>query len=74
MDDPSVDGIPPHLLPYESELGPSVTLEDLIEFVFNMQKRPTIPNHWKWLPQVFCASYAAMWFLCRLDNIRKLHL
>lgn len=51
---PSAGGIvPPRLLPYESELGSSVTLEVLIQFVFHMQKRPTIPKHWEWLPQVF---------------------
>ncbi|KAK2861904.1 hypothetical protein Q5P01_001437 [Channa striata] len=42
---------PPHLLPYESELGAGAVLDDLIQFVLQMQKRPSIPEHWQWLPQ-----------------------
>ncbi|XP_040891042.1 anti-Muellerian hormone type-2 receptor-like [Toxotes jaculatrix] len=42
--------VPQHLLPYEAELG-NVTLESLITYVFNMDKRPSIPKHWKLLPQ-----------------------
>ena len=51
---PSVGGVvPQHLLPYESELGANVTLESLILYVFRMDKRPSIPQHWRLLPQVF---------------------
>ncbi|XP_071349678.1 bone morphogenetic protein receptor type-2-like isoform X2 [Trachinotus anak] len=42
---------PQHLLPYESELGGNVTLESLITYVSNMDKRPSIPKHWGLLPQ-----------------------
>ncbi|XP_034725694.1 anti-Muellerian hormone type-2 receptor-like [Etheostoma cragini] len=42
---------PQHLLPYESELGDNVTLESLIQHVFHMDKRPSIPKHWELLPQ-----------------------
>ncbi|XP_028443900.1 anti-Muellerian hormone type-2 receptor-like isoform X3 [Perca flavescens] len=42
---------PQHLLPYESELGANVTLESLVQHVFHMDKRPSIPNHWGTLPQ-----------------------
>lgn len=51
---PSVGGnVPQHLLPYESELGLNVTQESLILHVFHMDKRPSIPQHWGLLPQVF---------------------
>ncbi|KAM9361310.1 bone morphogenetic protein receptor type-2-like [Symphorus nematophorus] len=43
--------VPQHLLPYESELGANVTLESLILYVFRMDKRPSIPQHWRLLPQ-----------------------
>ncbi|XP_041815598.1 anti-Muellerian hormone type-2 receptor-like [Chelmon rostratus] len=42
---------PPHLLPYESELGASVTQESLILYVCHMDERPSIPPHWEMLPQ-----------------------
>ncbi|XP_039653578.1 anti-Muellerian hormone type-2 receptor-like isoform X2 [Perca fluviatilis] len=42
---------PQHLLPYESELGANVTLESLVQHVFHMDKRPSIPKHWETLPQ-----------------------
>ncbi|XP_018534460.1 LOW QUALITY PROTEIN: anti-Muellerian hormone type-2 receptor [Lates calcarifer] len=42
---------PQHLLPYESELGADVSLESLIVFVSEMDKRPSIPKHWELLPQ-----------------------
>uniref|UniRef100_A0A8C9Y2T1 receptor protein serine/threonine kinase n=1 Tax=Sander lucioperca TaxID=283035 RepID=A0A8C9Y2T1_SANLU len=42
---------PKHILPYESELGANVTLESLVQHVFHMDKRPSIPNHWETLPQ-----------------------
>lgn len=51
---PSAGSIAPqHLLPYESELGADVSLESLIVFVSEMDKRPSIPKHWELLPQVF---------------------
>lgn len=40
------------MLPYESELGASVTKESLILYVCHMEKRPEIPQHWELLPQV----------------------
>ncbi|XP_040926817.1 anti-Muellerian hormone type-2 receptor-like isoform X2 [Betta splendens] len=43
--------VAPHLLPYEHELGPIVTIESLIWFVDGMQRRPTIPKEWAQLPQ-----------------------
>uniref|UniRef100_A0A8D3D210 receptor protein serine/threonine kinase n=1 Tax=Scophthalmus maximus TaxID=52904 RepID=A0A8D3D210_SCOMX len=46
------DGVVPlHLLPYESELGDSVTLKSLVMYVFDMDKRPSVPKHWERLPQ-----------------------
>ncbi|KAK1901011.1 Bone morphogenetic protein receptor type-2 [Dissostichus eleginoides] len=44
---------PQHLLPYELELGADVTLESLIQYVFHMEKRPSIPQDWGLLPQGF---------------------
>ncbi|XP_026202805.1 anti-Muellerian hormone type-2 receptor-like [Anabas testudineus] len=75
--------VPPHVLPYESELGPSLTLEDLIQFVFHMQKRPTIPKYWEWLPQGSalhelmtdcwdCDPDARLTVLCVLDRLASL--
>ncbi|XP_074499039.1 bone morphogenetic protein receptor type-2-like isoform X5 [Sebastes fasciatus] len=42
---------PQHLLPYESELGANVTRDSLVQYVFHMDKRPSIPKHWELLPQ-----------------------
>ncbi|KAK5872223.1 hypothetical protein PBY51_012943 [Eleginops maclovinus] len=42
---------PQHQLPYELELGANGTLESLIQYVFHMDKRPSIPEHWERLPQ-----------------------
>lgn len=54
---PSAGGVAPqHLLPYELELGADVTLESLIQYVFHMEKRPSIPKDWALLPQVFSHS------------------
>ncbi|XP_033994610.1 anti-Muellerian hormone type-2 receptor-like [Trematomus bernacchii] len=44
---------PQHLLPYELELRADVTLESLIQYVFHMEKRPSIPKDWGLLPQGF---------------------
>lgn len=44
--------VPKRLLPYESELGASVTKESLVLYVCHMEKRPVIPQHWQLLPQV----------------------
>ncbi|XP_059184454.1 anti-Muellerian hormone type-2 receptor-like [Centropristis striata] len=44
---------PQHLLPYESELGANVTLESLVQFVFHLDMRPSVPKHWELLPQGF---------------------
>ncbi|XP_041634753.1 bone morphogenetic protein receptor type-2-like isoform X2 [Cheilinus undulatus] len=43
--------VPQRLLPYQSELGVKVTLENLIVHVCYMDQRPSIPKHWKLLPQ-----------------------
>nr|XP_046239215.1 anti-Muellerian hormone type-2 receptor-like isoform X2 [Scatophagus argus] len=43
--------VPQHQLPYKSELGANVTKERLILYVCHMDKRPSIPQHWKLLPQ-----------------------
>ncbi|XP_054473773.1 anti-Muellerian hormone type-2 receptor-like isoform X1 [Anoplopoma fimbria] len=42
---------PQHLLPYESELGANATRDSLIQYVFHLDKRPSIPKHWELLPQ-----------------------
>uniref|UniRef100_A0A8C2XC68 receptor protein serine/threonine kinase n=1 Tax=Cyclopterus lumpus TaxID=8103 RepID=A0A8C2XC68_CYCLU len=42
---------PQHLLPYESELGANATRDSLIQYVFQLEKRPAIPKHWELLPQ-----------------------
>ncbi|XP_030230853.1 anti-Muellerian hormone type-2 receptor-like isoform X3 [Gadus morhua] len=36
-----------HTLPYETELGSSVTLERLLLYVSQMNKRPSIPKRWE---------------------------
>uniref|UniRef100_A0A8C6S278 receptor protein serine/threonine kinase n=1 Tax=Neogobius melanostomus TaxID=47308 RepID=A0A8C6S278_9GOBI len=36
--------VPPHLLPYEQELRPSVTLEGLLQLVLFSEQRPAIPK------------------------------
>uniref|UniRef100_A0A3B5QA19 receptor protein serine/threonine kinase n=1 Tax=Xiphophorus maculatus TaxID=8083 RepID=A0A3B5QA19_XIPMA len=43
--------VPEHLLPYELELDADVTLERLILFVSEMDRRPSIPGNWEMLPQ-----------------------
>lgn len=51
---PSAGGIvPQRLLPYESEMGDSVTLESLTQYVSQLGMRPSIPKHWELLPQVW---------------------
>ncbi|XP_061591995.1 bone morphogenetic protein receptor type-2-like [Cololabis saira] len=42
---------PQHLLPYELELEANVTLERLIFYVSEMDKRPSIPESWERRPQ-----------------------
>lgn len=44
--------VPQHLLPYEAELGATVTVESLIRHVCHMEKRPFIPQDWELLSQV----------------------
>ncbi|KAM6924806.1 bone morphogenetic protein receptor type-2-like isoform 2-T2 [Xenentodon cancila] len=43
--------VPQYLLPYELELEANVTLERLIFYVSEMDKRPAIPESWERLPQ-----------------------
>ncbi|XP_072223220.1 bone morphogenetic protein receptor type-2-like [Leuresthes tenuis] len=43
--------VPQHLLPYELELDANVTRETLMLYVYEMDKRPFIPEHWDLLPQ-----------------------
>ncbi|XP_077430541.1 anti-Muellerian hormone type-2 receptor-like isoform X2 [Vanacampus margaritifer] len=43
--------VPQHLLPYERELGGSMTRESLTIHVTLMEKRPSIPEHWQQLRQ-----------------------
>ncbi|CAL8340128.1 unnamed protein product [Merluccius merluccius] len=43
--------VPEHCLPYETELGSSVTLDQLLVHVSQMSKRPSIPKHWEWETQ-----------------------
>ncbi|XP_026868297.2 anti-Muellerian hormone type-2 receptor isoform X2 [Electrophorus electricus] len=38
--------VPVHVLPYEAELGPSPSLEDLLSLVSEQRVRPTIPLYW----------------------------
>ncbi|XP_029951087.1 anti-Muellerian hormone type-2 receptor-like [Salarias fasciatus] len=46
------DGVAPgHLLPYELELGATVSLETLVQHVSYMDRRPSVPEHWALLPQ-----------------------
>ncbi|XP_037540395.1 anti-Muellerian hormone type-2 receptor-like [Nematolebias whitei] len=45
--------VPQRLLPYELELEASVTLERLLLYVSEMDKRPSIPDYWGVLPQGF---------------------
>ncbi|XP_017270513.1 bone morphogenetic protein receptor type-2 isoform X2 [Kryptolebias marmoratus] len=42
---------PQHLLPYELELEANVTVERLLLYVSEMDKRPSIPDYWGALPQ-----------------------
>uniref|UniRef100_A0A672I7U3 receptor protein serine/threonine kinase n=1 Tax=Salarias fasciatus TaxID=181472 RepID=A0A672I7U3_SALFA len=47
-----LDGVAPgHLLPYELELGATVSLETLVQHVSYMDRRPSVPEHWALLPQ-----------------------
>ncbi|XP_041946814.1 anti-Muellerian hormone type-2 receptor-like isoform X2 [Alosa sapidissima] len=43
--------VPEHHLPYEAELGPRPTLEQLFVFVFENRGRPAIPSTWSKVPQ-----------------------
>lgn len=45
------DTPPPHLLPYEYELGSKITLESLVQLVFYRDQRPSIPEAWNSHPQ-----------------------
>lgn len=61
--------VPQRLLPYELELGASVTLERLVLYVSEMDKRPSIPDYWGVLPQVCIRGFAfAHTQLCRLGS------
>lgn len=53
---------PQHQLPYESELGASVSTESLILHVCYMDMRPSIPRHWEVLSQVF-PNILLMWIM-----------
>ena len=48
--------VPQHLLPYELELDANVTRETLMLYVYEMDRRPFIPEHWDLLPQVFAVA------------------
>lgn len=71
---PSAGGIvPQRLLPYERELEANVTLERLVLYVSEMDKRPSIPDYWGVLPQVFIRGFAFVHTqLCKLDSHSKL--
>ncbi|XP_056157594.1 anti-Muellerian hormone type-2 receptor-like [Lampris incognitus] len=43
--------VPRHCLPYETELGENISMESLILYVSNMDKRPSMPKHWDQKPQ-----------------------
>ncbi|KAM4738330.1 bone morphogenetic protein receptor type-2-like [Anableps anableps] len=43
--------VPEHLLPYELELEANLTMERLILYVSEMDRRPSIPENWEELPQ-----------------------
>ncbi|XP_072562272.1 anti-Muellerian hormone type-2 receptor-like [Paramormyrops kingsleyae] len=47
--------VPEHQLPYEAELGPSPSLDDLILFVSQRRERPTLPIPWRQFTQAFSA-------------------
>ncbi|XP_053723122.1 anti-Muellerian hormone type-2 receptor-like [Synchiropus splendidus] len=38
--------VPVHVVPYESELGPNMTVEQLTWHVLHQEQRPSIPQHW----------------------------
>ncbi|XP_047227245.1 bone morphogenetic protein receptor type-2-like isoform X1 [Girardinichthys multiradiatus] len=43
--------VPQHFLPYQLELEANVTMERLILYVSEMDRRPSIPENWDMLPQ-----------------------
>ncbi|XP_069042351.1 bone morphogenetic protein receptor type-2 [Lepisosteus oculatus] len=47
--------VPEYRLPYEAELGPSPTLEDFRQLVYEKRERPFVPQLWKRSTQ-FCFS------------------
>ncbi|XP_072308404.1 anti-Muellerian hormone type-2 receptor-like [Eucyclogobius newberryi] len=49
--DLSGERVPPHLLPYEYELGANVALEMLLHHVCYLNERPKIPQVWNQHPQ-----------------------
>lgn len=63
---PAGNVTPQHLLPYESELGATVTMDRLIVHVCDMEKRPSIPRDWEQLAQVSSRRPARLW-LCVVE-------
>lgn len=57
--------VPQHLLPYEAELGATVTVESLIRHVCHMEKRPSIPQDWELLSQVSSHQQTQFWLCVR---------
>uniref|UniRef100_A0A8C9RNP9 Serine/threonine-protein kinase receptor n=1 Tax=Scleropages formosus TaxID=113540 RepID=A0A8C9RNP9_SCLFO len=47
------DPVPEHHLPYEAELGPNPSLNDLLLFVSEKRERPLLPKEWERFSQVF---------------------
>ncbi|KPP75132.1 anti-Muellerian hormone type-2 receptor-like, partial [Scleropages formosus] len=45
--------VPEHHLPYEAELGPNPSLNDLLLFVSEKRERPLLPKEWERFSQVF---------------------
>ncbi|KAM6979726.1 bone morphogenetic protein receptor type-2-like [Aplochiton taeniatus] len=44
---------PEYRLPYEAELGSSLSLESLVFYVCDLCKRPSVPKQWEQFPQGF---------------------
>nr|XP_057910886.1 anti-Muellerian hormone type-2 receptor-like isoform X2 [Doryrhamphus excisus] len=79
------DGAPPqHLLPYQQELGAGLTWENLTIHVSHMERRPSIPEHWRLLRQGSslqgllrecwdCDPDARLTAQCVVDRLVSLH-
>ncbi|XP_054639916.1 anti-Muellerian hormone type-2 receptor-like isoform X2 [Dunckerocampus dactyliophorus] len=78
------DAPPQHLLPYQQELGARLTWESLTIHVSHMERRPSIPEHWRLLRQGSalqgllrecwdCDPDARLTAQCVVDRLVSLH-